>query len=191
MAFSSAGTESFPHPGFVWLALLMLYPVSRAMHQSPYFLHSELSRMPSGDDLEAVGVPANSSRFVVNASEIVFVVIGSCSLPGRLQTQDATWCSTHHPGVVCWAYVDCEHASSQFKLTSMRVLPPSQYVDPTHQPANECCSSAKVLDPSAWDGWGASTRLSNSRTQLCHSSAAPPLTAVISSLVGRSVQPVL
>lgn len=118
-----------------------------------YHEFSPPTRMPSTAQLSSA-VQRNSEHQLVG-SEILFVLLSSCALPGRLRLADETWCGPHHDGVQCWAYMDCDQMSTgEMPLTSVQTVTPSEYLIPWHAPAQDCCSPAKR--PGGPDGFGPS-----------------------------------
>ena len=98
---------------------------------------------------------------VLETSSIIFAVIGSCALEGRLFKLDRTWCDNeHHPGIGCRVYIDCELEQAP-TVRSVRLIPPSEYLrlkdSPAHAPQSQCCNrSISVFDKSTYDGHGPS-----------------------------------
>ena len=90
------------------------------------------------------------------ASDVLFALVASCSLPERLRVADETWCGPHHAGTQCWAYVDCETESAP-ATGAVRVVPASEYLEPWHAPHEQCCSSTPSGREAGWDGLGPST----------------------------------
>ena len=116
---------------------------------SHYHAFSRVVRKPEpGQGVLDHGMP-------LEASQLLIVIVASCTRPKQLRVADETWCSPHyHAGVRCVAYLDCDEPPP---TTAAEVVPASEYVVPWHAPHEQCCDDrVEFLSPDGWDGIGPS-----------------------------------
>jgi hypothetical protein len=125
-----------------------------------YLRHRPAVQRPTAAQMGATRVPHHAHAKPLPAHAVVFAVLASCALPSRLLQLDRTWCGSHHEGVQCVAYTDCELGQQSLSwrtLRHVRLVPPSEYTDASLHalPRGGCCDpSVDINDPLSYDGQG-------------------------------------